>query len=162
LKTLSTVPVSFTSTFRSVCGVKHGLHKPTVVSASTRTATLATNGGVSLHTQLLNLLIPALDYFTEGGSSTDPCSLTFAGPAPWSEVEVRNVADYYVTVAKDVVIYLAFHSHGKYLLFPLGTDSPPVANFDHLTAIGKAAGDALAVRFGTVYAVGNSKDVLCK
>jgi Zinc carboxypeptidase len=77
-------------------------------------------------------------------------------------VEVRNIADFYVTIARDVVIYLSFHSYGQYILFPLGTDSPPVANFDDLTTIGGAARDALRQRNNTIYRVGNAKQVLCK
>jgi hypothetical protein len=98
----------------------------------------------------------------EGGASSNPCSLTFGGPAPWSEIEVRNIADYYVTVASDVVVYLAFHSYGQYLLFPFGTSVEAVENYDDLMTIGNAAGDALRQRFGTVYRVGNSQEVLCK
>jgi hypothetical protein len=98
---------------------------------------------------------------TEGGASADPCSLNFAGPAPWSEIEVTNIADYYSTISRNVVIYLAFHSAGHYLLFPYGTSTAKVKNYDDLMQIGLAARDALRTRHDIVYRVGNSNEVLC-
>jgi Zinc carboxypeptidase len=101
-------------------------------------------------------------WLSEGGASSDPCSNTYAGPSPWSEVEVTNIADFYCTISRHVVIYLAFHSAGHYLLFPFGTSTEKIKDYDNLMQVGVAARDALRKRHDIVYRVGNSNEVLCK
>jgi hypothetical protein len=99
--------------------------------------------------------------FIEGGASSNPCSDTFAGTEPYSEKEIRNLVDYYVSIAQHIDVYLSFHSYSQYLLTPLGTTNAPLANHAHLMQIATAAGTALKARFGTEYTVGNWMEVLC-
>jgi Zinc carboxypeptidase len=97
-----------------------------------------------------------------GGASSNPCSITFAGPSPYSEVEIQHLVDYYVSILSQVDVYLSFHSYSQFLLTPLGTTNDPVHNQHHLLQIGNAAATALAKRHGTQYTVGNWLDVLCE
>ena len=57
----------------------------------------------------------------DGGSSDNPCSESFAGPRPFSEVEAVSLK-YFIEqqVEGEIKIYLSFHSFGQYVLFPYG------------------------------------------
>ena len=61
----------------------------------------------------------------EGGSSEDSCSLNYQGPAPFSEVEMRNVRDFVLAHRQDIKYYQDLHSYRQFILFPWGyTDAP--------------------------------------
>lgn len=55
--------------------------------------------------------------FLEIGSSSNPCSETFAGPKPFSEVEALVLSKFIQSIAK-VNLYISFHSYSQLLMFP--------------------------------------------
>ena len=68
----------------------------------------------------------------EGGSSEDSCSLNYQGPAPFSEVETRNVRDFVMTHKQDIKYYQDLHSYRQFILFPWGyTDDLVPGKFGH-------------------------------
>lgn len=99
---------------------------------------------------------------TAGGASTDPCSETYCGPSPLSEKETQAISSYFNYIAKDVELYLSFHSYGQLLMYPYGNRQDPLPNQEAVEAVSKAAGDALLSVYGTRYDVGNAQKVLCK
>jgi len=63
-----------------------------------------------------------------GGSSTNPCSETFAGPSPFSEPEETHLANY-INAHGNVVGYIDFHAAAYLFLNPYGyTSAIPPAN----------------------------------
>ncbi|XP_055543821.1 zinc carboxypeptidase-like [Wyeomyia smithii] len=100
-------------------------------------------------------------HWMDGGSSANPCSDTYAGPKPASEVESQNIIDYFVINKDRIHFYLSFHSYGQLILLPFGyQDAPKTANFYDWMEMAEAAAIALAKRYGTSYTVGNTAEVL--
>ncbi|XP_055678852.1 zinc carboxypeptidase-like [Lutzomyia longipalpis] len=89
------------------------------------------------------------------GASTNPCSEIFAGPAPFSELETGQLANFVLQRTDHIKVYLSFHSFTQLLLYPFSfTPNPsPIANDLH--QIGQAAADRLRQPFGTEYSVFN-------
>ena len=52
------------------------------------------------------------------GASNNPCSDTFCGYAPESEIEVKNVANFIRRNKSVIKAYLTIHSYSQLLLFP--------------------------------------------
>ncbi|PNF39276.1 Zinc carboxypeptidase A 1 [Cryptotermes secundus] len=94
-------------------------------------------------------------HWLEIGASSSPCSDTYAGSAPFSEIETRVLSEYLTSIADQFDAYLTFHSYSQLLLFPYGHNNDNVSNYDELLALGQAAVSALANNNGTQYAVGN-------
>lgn len=61
---------------------------------------------------ILFLAAPAL------GASSNPCSDTFCGYSPESEIEVKNVANFIRRNKAIIKAYLTVHSYSQLLLFP--------------------------------------------
>lgn len=55
---------------------------------------------------------------TATGASSNPCSDTFCGYSPESEIEVKNVADFIRRNKSVLKAYLTIHSYSQLLLFP--------------------------------------------
>ncbi|ELT88927.1 hypothetical protein CAPTEDRAFT_215633 [Capitella teleta] len=53
------------------------------------------------------------------GTSSNPCSDLYPGPSPFSEIEVRMVADY-IAGLFDVRALIAYHSYGQMYMTPYG------------------------------------------
>ncbi|TDG52922.1 hypothetical protein AWZ03_000465 [Drosophila navojoa] len=99
-------------------------------------------------------------HWNEEGASSNPCSDTFAGPAPFSEPETQVVRDLLHTYANRGIMYLTIHSFGNYLLYPWGWTSELPETWQDLDDVARAGGDAIKEATGTVYAVGSSTNVL--
>lgn len=52
------------------------------------------------------------------GASSNPCSETFCGSTPESEIEVKNVANFIRQNKSIIKAYLTIHSYSQLLLFP--------------------------------------------
>ncbi|XP_058449258.1 uncharacterized protein LOC131429226 [Malaya genurostris] len=102
------------------------------------------------------------DYFwNTGGSSSNACSDTFAGPNAFSEPETAAMSEYYKTIAENIKLQFSFHSYGQYLLTPYGYQgSPTPSNNDDLQQIATKTAAAIQATYGTNYTYGNSAEVL--
>jgi len=86
-----------------------------------------------------------------GGSSGDPCSDTYRGPAPGSEPEVQAVEGYLAAHFPDqrgpglgdaapsdaTGVYLDLHSYGELVIWPWGFTANPAPNGAALTTLGR-------------------------
>ena len=53
------------------------------------------------------------------GASPSTCSLTYYGPTPFSESEVRHLADYVSSFGEgNIDAYITTHSYGQLILYP--------------------------------------------
>lgn len=57
---------------------------------------------------------------TATGASSDPCSNTYAGPVPSSELEAQSISNYVLNLKQsgNVIYYFAFHSYSQMVLIP--------------------------------------------
>ncbi|CAH0546621.1 unnamed protein product [Brassicogethes aeneus] len=94
-------------------------------------------------------------HWNEGGTSKNPCSDSYLGPAPFSEECTRTTSKYLSTIADKLIGYIGFHSYSQLLLIPYGHSPAHVENYDQLEEIGLKAAKSLAKRYGTQYTVGN-------
>ncbi|XP_035789853.1 zinc carboxypeptidase-like [Anopheles albimanus] len=100
------------------------------------------------------------DYkFNQGGTSVNPCSDTFSGPSPFSEIETRTLSAYISTIP-NLSTYLDFHSAGQLLMVPYGHTTEPLDNYNELMDIGRKAIAKLQERHGSVYLVGNIAEII--
>ncbi|XP_059616591.1 zinc carboxypeptidase-like [Phlebotomus argentipes] len=97
--------------------------------------------------------------WNQGGVSTNPCSDTFLGTAPFSEVETKSLSDYYSSLS-GISTYISFHSYGQMLLVPFGHTRDRLGNYYDLVEIGGKAVEKLAERFGTRYTYGNIAETI--
>uniref|UniRef100_A0A1I8JW39 Zinc carboxypeptidase A 1 n=1 Tax=Anopheles quadriannulatus TaxID=34691 RepID=A0A1I8JW39_ANOQN len=110
--------------------------------------------------------------FMQGGASSVPCSDTFAGASPFSEIETRQLSDFIATL-DNLSTYLAFHSFSQLLLVPYGHTTARLDNYDETVqyteligqtfdkiAIGTKAINKLRERYGTTYNIGNIAEAI--
>nr|XP_012552440.2 carboxypeptidase B isoform X1 [Bombyx mori] len=100
--------------------------------------------------------------FNTLGVSSDPCSQTYPGVAPFSEPETRIVRDILSKYLPRIQLYNNIHSHGNYVLFGFGNNTltPNVAQLHHVAAAMGAAMDAVKLPEAGYYLIGNSGLVL--
>lgn len=96
------------------------------------------------------------------GASADPCSETFGGAAPFSEIETRTLSNFALGVRNEVKAYLAFHSAANMILSPWGYTSEVPEDHEIQMQIMTAAYNRLHAVHGTEYTYGNSHDTICK
>ncbi|XP_072395649.1 zinc carboxypeptidase-like isoform X1 [Diabrotica undecimpunctata] len=96
--------------------------------------------------------------WNELGASNDPCSLIYAGPYAFSEIETKSLSKYMSKVANKILLYITFHSHGQYILLPYGHTRVHLDNYDEAYKLANRAAESLAQRYGTQYRVGSIAD----
>ncbi|XP_055914222.1 uncharacterized protein LOC129947614 [Eupeodes corollae] len=99
-------------------------------------------------------------HWNEVGTSSNPCSGTYAGPEPFSEIETRSLSEYITSVKDNLMLYISYHSYSQLLLFPYGHTSEHPSNYDDLKRIYDVAVDAISRRYGTKYTGGNIYDAI--
>ena len=52
------------------------------------------------------------------GISKNPCSETYCGSKPFSEVETKNVADYILKIKDRLKVYISLHSYSQLWMIP--------------------------------------------
>lgn len=57
---------------------------------------------------------------SEPGSSDNPCSSSYRGTHPFSEIETRNVAKYLYKNRCHLLGYIGFHSYSQFWMTPWG------------------------------------------
>ncbi|XP_034246662.1 carboxypeptidase B-like [Thrips palmi] len=99
-------------------------------------------------------------HYRESGASDWPCDETYAGPSAFSEIESANIRDWILqcNAAKNVKVYLTFHSYGPMILYPWGyaNDIPPADDTAELLAIANEANDAMIKAGSEKFEVQNS------
>ncbi|XP_017476951.1 PREDICTED: zinc carboxypeptidase-like [Rhagoletis zephyria] len=100
-------------------------------------------------------------WMENNGASADPCAQTYAGTEPFSEPEVKAIADYIASIKERLNILIAFHSYGQLLLSPYGWTGDLPSNYDDLMAVAEAYSNAVkAMPYGTEYTYGTSSGAL--
>ncbi|XP_015591347.1 carboxypeptidase B [Cephus cinctus] len=94
------------------------------------------------------------------GASSSPCSDTYAGKAPFSEVETQALRNFVLANKDSIKLYLTYHSYGNYILYPWGYTSDLPDDEPELRSLAEAADDAIASLYGTRYTIGSSTNVL--
>ncbi|XP_067433656.1 carboxypeptidase B isoform X1 [Thunnus thynnus] len=88
------------------------------------------------------------------GASSNPCSDTFCGYSPESEIEVKNVADFIRRNKSAIKAYITVHSYSQLVLFPYSYTFDLAADHSELLKLGKEAAAALRSLYGTTYTIG--------
>ncbi|XP_055907038.1 zinc carboxypeptidase A 1-like [Eupeodes corollae] len=94
------------------------------------------------------------------GASSSPCSETYAGPSPASEIEIESLSSYIESLAGKIQLYLSFHAYSQYLLYPFGHTSELPENSEDFEAVYDATVSAIKKRHGTKYTGGNIYDAI--
>ncbi|MBW3890960.1 hypothetical protein HHB72_11030, partial [Neisseria meningitidis] len=88
------------------------------------------------------------------GASSNPCSDTFCGQTPESEIEVKNVADFIRRNKSIIKSYITVHSYSQLLLFPYSYTYDLAADHSELLKVAEGASVALNSLHGTRYTIG--------
>lgn len=104
------------------------------------------------------------DFIWNGpGSSSTPCSTTYAGPSAFSEVETQFIRDLLEEYKGRSQAVISIHSYGYYFIYPYGYNALPTANDAEMATVGRKVADAIdgaALPGSPKYTVGNSGAVL--
>ncbi|XP_031765019.2 carboxypeptidase B-like [Galleria mellonella] len=93
------------------------------------------------------------------GTSSNPCSITYAGSRPFSEVETRVVRSILHEHLDRIALYLTMHSFGSLILYPWGNDGSLSHNALNLHLVGVAIADEILAHTLPIfprYVVGNA------
>ncbi|XP_022622947.1 carboxypeptidase B [Seriola dumerili] len=88
------------------------------------------------------------------GASSNPCSDTFCGYSPESEIEVKNVANFIRRNKSIIKAYITVHSYSQLLLFPYSYTFELAATHSELLKVAEGASAALRSLYGTRYTSG--------
>lgn len=77
------------------------------------------------------------------GSSSDPCSDTYCGPAPFSEPETAALDAYMTQIGSRVEYYVSLHTFGLMWMFPYSHTTRKSADHAELLARAKIGVDAI-------------------
>ncbi|GBP50449.1 Carboxypeptidase B [Eumeta japonica] len=95
----------------------------------------------------------------EEGSSDDPSSVFYRGPAPFSEPESVAVRDTILFSSTPFKVFLSFHSYFQLIIFPWGDKPEPCPHYVQLLQGATAMARAIYDTFGMIYKVGTTKDL---
>ena len=84
---------------------------------------------INIYIFICNLILSA------GGASNSACSETYAGNAPFSEIETKTLSKYIGSLSDKLYAYVAFHSYSQLLLIPYGHTTAHLDNYDDLVSI---------------------------
>lgn len=94
------------------------------------------------------------------GSSSHPCSQTYAGATPFTEPETRHQSNFVYAHRANMKMYISFHSYSQLILLPYSHSKQPTADHKDLESVGQAAAKAIERTHGTQYRVGPSASML--
>jgi len=96
--------------------------------------------------------------WNSGGSSNDPCSETFHGNNPLSEIELKLFTDY-ITTIPNLKFFIDFHSYGQLIMRPYSYSSQiPINEIEAKYLNDKVA--SFVNLFGKSYISGRVTEVL--
>ncbi|XP_077100263.1 carboxypeptidase B [Siphateles boraxobius] len=88
------------------------------------------------------------------GASSNPCSETYCGSSPESEIESKNLANFIRSNKSIIKAYLTVHSYSQLLLFPYSYKYGLAADHSELLSVSQGAIAALRTLYGTKYTAG--------
>ncbi|XP_029615101.1 carboxypeptidase A2 [Salmo trutta] len=91
------------------------------------------------------------------GASTNPCSDSYHGPSPHSEIEVKNVVNL-VKNHGNFKSFISIHAYSQLLMYPYGYTCNDALHAAELDSVGRSAVQKLSSLHGTTYKVGS----ICK
>ncbi|XP_055974267.1 carboxypeptidase A2 [Sorex fumeus] len=91
--------------------------------------------------------------FAGPGASNKPCSDSYHGPSPNSEVEVKSIVDF-IKSHGNFKAFITIHSYSQLLMFPYGYKCSKSDTFDELNQVAQQAAKAVESLYGTKYRVG--------
>lgn len=94
------------------------------------------------------------------GSSTHPCSQTYAGSVPFTEPETRHQSNFVYANRLAMKMFISFHSYSQMILLPFSHSKQLAPDHKDLESVGLAAVKAIEQTHGTVYKVGPSANIL--
>jgi len=89
-----------------------------------------------------------------GGSSSNPCSETFHGQTPFTEPEVKQMADYGQKLLPKLKAYIDFHAYGQLYMRPWGFSTAAPVDEAKLKKIGDDSAAAITKVRGRLYRSG--------
>lgn len=86
----------------------------------------------------------------------------YSGPAPNSEIETRALINMMSRYRENVALYVAVHSYGNIIAWPWGYAGSPgyTSNWKYHDQVGRIFADAVRVKTGKKYRVGNTAELL--
>uniref|UniRef100_A0A914VI35 Zinc carboxypeptidase A 1 n=1 Tax=Plectus sambesii TaxID=2011161 RepID=A0A914VI35_9BILA len=95
------------------------------------------------------------------GSSNNPCSETYDGPSPFSEVEPKQVADFLTANKANLKAYFNLHSYSEDWMYPFGWAAHTYpADVNKLKAISAQAVAAIQAVNGEKFQYGSITDIV--
>ncbi|KAI8846903.1 hypothetical protein BC829DRAFT_397742 [Chytridium lagenaria] len=94
-----------------------------------------------------------------GGASGNPCGDTYYGDKPFAAAETKNIADYLLSRAPNVISYIDFHAYSQLWMFPYSYDCDLYAD-KIVEDAGKEAAKALKAVHGKSFAVGSVCNII--
>jgi len=94
------------------------------------------------------------NHWSQGGSSTNPCSEIYCGPSPFSEPEETALANY-LGNATNVQAFIDFHSYSQLWVTPWAWTAQKPVDYNTQIAGANAAVEALTAMYGTQYQTGD-------
>lgn len=88
------------------------------------------------------------------GTSSNPCADTYHGTRGFSEIEVRNVANYLKAMGSKLVSYFNVHAYSQMVLTPWGYTSTYPKDYALISKVARAFTQAVSRRYGTQYRYG--------
>lgn len=95
-----------------------------------------------------------------GGSSSDPCKITYHGTGPISELETEAVVTFLKEQRKNLEAFLTFHSYGQMLMYPYGHQAAMYKHAPMLQRVGQEVAKSIKRITGRNYKVGSRHKLL--
>ena len=99
-------------------------------------------------------------HWGEAGASPQPCSDSYQGPSPASEVEVQIIQSYLCGMGSNLVGYINFHAYSQLWMSPWGYTSAKPVDYPAQNGLSAAAVAALQSVYGTVYGYGTISNTI--
>lgn len=69
-------------------------------------------------------------------SKNDPCSCTYRGSAPGSELETKAITNFLLKRKSNLISFITLHSYGQYILYPFAAKRGETKYDAELQALG--------------------------
>ncbi|XP_053949939.1 carboxypeptidase B [Anastrepha ludens] len=85
------------------------------------------------------------------GSSTNPCSDTYRGKTPASELETQAVVNFLTKRKHNLEAYLTYHSYGQFVVYPWAYKAAKVKDAAALQRVGNTVVERILKKTGAIY-----------